>query len=151
MVGMGWFLIWSIAIAVSPVRHSRPPLAVSPLSCVKVLTRLTSHLQNMISIFLFRAFQGAGAGAAIPSALGIIGSTFPPGPTKVSTPLPRHKAATRFRADLFLVPNCSNTHSPSLAEVLPSVVRSAVSSAGCSLSMRLGGTRITSRPASPQF
>lgn len=49
LCGMAWFSVWSIAIALAP---------------------------NEIAIFIFRAFQGAGMGAAIPSALGIIGSTF---------------------------------------------------------------------------
>ncbi|KAL8279915.1 hypothetical protein RQP46_007765 [Phenoliferia psychrophenolica] len=54
-LGMGWFCIWSIAVGLAP---------------------------NEISIDLFRAFQGMGAGAAIPAALGILGSSFAPSQAK---------------------------------------------------------------------
>ncbi|KAM0751514.1 putative efflux transporter [Meredithblackwellia eburnea MCA 4105] len=55
LMGMSWFCIWSVAVGVAP---------------------------NEISIDLFRALQGAGAGAAIPSALGILGSSFAPSQLK---------------------------------------------------------------------
>lgn len=53
---MSWFLVWSIAVAVAP---------------------------NEVSIDIFRAMQGAGMGAAIPSALGILGRSFAPSQAKV--------------------------------------------------------------------
>lgn len=56
LMGMSWFLVWSIAVAVAP---------------------------NEVSIDIFRAMQGAGMGAAIPSALGILGRSFAPSQAKV--------------------------------------------------------------------
>ncbi|GEM12593.1 major Facilitator Superfamily protein [Rhodotorula toruloides] len=55
--GMIWFVIWSIACGFA---------------------------QNEVSIDFFRAMQGAALGAAIPSALGILGSSFPPGQRKTT-------------------------------------------------------------------
>ncbi|GAA6053235.1 hypothetical protein JCM3770_002670 [Rhodotorula araucariae] len=55
--GMVWFVIWSIACGFA---------------------------QNEVSIDFFRAMQGAALGAAIPSALGILGSSFPPGQRKTT-------------------------------------------------------------------
>ncbi|KAK4701741.1 hypothetical protein P7C70_g4486, partial [Phenoliferia sp. Uapishka_3] len=55
LLGMAWFCVWSIGISLAP---------------------------NEISADLFRAFQGMGAGAAIPSALGILGSSFAPSQAK---------------------------------------------------------------------
>ncbi|GAA6001617.1 uncharacterized protein JCM10292_004960 [Rhodotorula paludigena] len=55
LAGMLWFIIWSIACGFA---------------------------QNEVSIDFFRAMQGAALGAAIPSALGILGSSFPPGQRK---------------------------------------------------------------------
>ncbi|BGP35053.1 hypothetical protein JCM10296v2_006883 [Rhodotorula toruloides] len=55
--GMIWFVIWSIACGFAP---------------------------NEVSIDFFRAMQGAALGAAIPSALGILGSSFPPGQRKTT-------------------------------------------------------------------
>ncbi|GAA5940651.1 hypothetical protein JCM3775_004752 [Rhodotorula graminis] len=56
-LGMIWFVIWSIACGFA---------------------------QNEVSIDFFRAMQGAALGAAIPSALGILGSSFPPGQRKTT-------------------------------------------------------------------
>ncbi|GAA5972189.1 hypothetical protein JCM8115_007151 [Rhodotorula mucilaginosa] len=55
--GMVWFVIWSIACGFA---------------------------QNEVSIDFFRAMQGAALGAAIPSALGILGTSFPPGQRKTT-------------------------------------------------------------------
>lgn len=55
MGGLAWFSVWSIATGFAP---------------------------NEISIDIFRAMQGAGLGTAIPSALGVLGSSFPPGQSK---------------------------------------------------------------------
>ncbi|GAA5874370.1 hypothetical protein JCM1840_001362 [Sporobolomyces johnsonii] len=55
ILGLIWFIIWSIACAVAP---------------------------NEVAIDFFRSMQGVGMGAAIPSALGILGSSFPPGQSK---------------------------------------------------------------------
>ncbi|GAA5993012.1 hypothetical protein JCM10908_000798 [Rhodotorula pacifica] len=57
IAGMAWFVIWSIACGFA---------------------------QNEVSIDFFRAMQGAALGAAIPSALGILGSSFPPGQRKTT-------------------------------------------------------------------
>ncbi|BGP51333.1 hypothetical protein JCM10450v2_007271 [Rhodotorula kratochvilovae] len=57
LLGMVWFIIWSIACGFA---------------------------QNEVSIDFFRAMQGAALGAAIPSALGILGSSFPPGQRKTT-------------------------------------------------------------------
>ncbi|BGP57930.1 hypothetical protein JCM8202v2_005584 [Rhodotorula sphaerocarpa] len=57
LAGMAWFIIWSVACGVA---------------------------QNEVSIDFFRAMQGAGLGAAIPAALGILGSSFPPGQRKTT-------------------------------------------------------------------
>ncbi|CEQ42772.1 SPOSA6832_04614, partial [Sporobolomyces salmonicolor] len=55
ILGLMWFIVWSIACAVAP---------------------------NEVAIDFFRSMQGVGMGAAIPSALGILGSSFPPGQSK---------------------------------------------------------------------
>ncbi|GAA5856953.1 hypothetical protein JCM9279_005028 [Rhodotorula babjevae] len=56
-LGMVWFVIWSIACGFA---------------------------QNEVSIDFFRAMQGTALGAAIPSSLGILGSSFPPGQRKTT-------------------------------------------------------------------
>ncbi|KAK4049932.1 hypothetical protein OIV83_003756 [Microbotryomycetes sp. JL201] len=55
LLSMAWFSVWSIAGGFAP---------------------------NEVSIDIFRAMQGIGMGAAIPSALGILGTSFAPGQAK---------------------------------------------------------------------
>ncbi|KAK4046955.1 hypothetical protein OIO90_006373 [Microbotryomycetes sp. JL221] len=55
LCSMAWFYAWSLAAGWSP---------------------------NEVAIDIFRAMQGVGMGAAIPSALGILGTSFAPGHTK---------------------------------------------------------------------
>ncbi|GAA5844886.1 hypothetical protein JCM11251_004662 [Rhodosporidiobolus azoricus] len=55
LAGMLWYLAWSLGCAFAP---------------------------SEISLDIFRAMQGAALGAAIPAALGILGSSFPPGQRK---------------------------------------------------------------------
>ncbi|GAA6018283.1 hypothetical protein JCM10207_000790 [Rhodosporidiobolus poonsookiae] len=57
LLGMIWYTAWSIGCAFAP---------------------------NEIALDIFRAMQGAALGAAIPSALGILGSSFPPGQRKTT-------------------------------------------------------------------
>ncbi|GAA5915309.1 hypothetical protein JCM6882_005185 [Rhodosporidiobolus microsporus] len=55
LAGMLWYLAWSLGCAFAP---------------------------SEIALDVFRAMQGAALGAAIPAALGILGSSFPPGQRK---------------------------------------------------------------------
>ncbi|BGP19708.1 hypothetical protein JCM10213_005423 [Rhodosporidiobolus nylandii] len=57
LLGMLWYTAWSLGCAFAP---------------------------SEISLDIFRAMQGAALGAAIPSSLGILGSSFPPGQRKTT-------------------------------------------------------------------
>ncbi|GAA5860818.1 hypothetical protein JCM8547_003859 [Rhodosporidiobolus lusitaniae] len=57
LLGMLYYTAWSLGCAFAP---------------------------SAIALDVFRAMQGAGLGASIPSALGILGSSFPPGPRKTA-------------------------------------------------------------------
>lgn len=49
---------------------------------VALATLINPFLRNEIAFDLFRGFQGLGAAANVPTAIGILGTTFPPGKAK---------------------------------------------------------------------
>lgn len=62
--------------------YGRRKIFVLGSAWVAVCTAVAPALPNEIAFDLFRALQGLGAAANVPTALGILGTTFPPGRAK---------------------------------------------------------------------